>query len=117
MEVYLRTYQYKGCEREDVEELVKVHITALAIDDPNDTFDSYKFFTDTLTGAIPTIERLYYRGDFTDEEAEVSTKVINGIARCDEKYKLDKWDTIEEFYNIWKDSKCREKYMKKHKFE
>lgn len=115
--VYLRPYHYKGCEGEDAEELVKEHITTLVNGDSNDTFNSYKLFTDTLTGAIPTIERLYYSSDFTEEEALISTKGINDIARCDEKYKLDKWDTTEEFYDIWKDSKCRGKYMKKHHFK
>lgn len=115
--VYLRNRQYKGCEGEEVEGLVKTHISALAINDSKEEFDSYKFFTETLTGAIPTIERLYHRGDFTIEEAFASTKVINGIAQCDEKYKLDSWNSTEEFYDIWKDSKCRKKYMKKYKFE
>lgn len=112
---YLLSYYPKGCEGEMAEEYIKERFDKL---DPIDDYigmPDYNYVV-SLTGAIPTIESLYYNKKLSDKQAIISIDMIQDIAQCDKKYKLDSWNSTEEFYDIWKDSKCRKKYMKKHKF-
>ena len=112
----LRSYNVKGCEKnETVNDYVKTYLTSLSEKENYTTTDDYGFVTETLTGSVIAIEDLYEMGNLTNEEAEVAISVIEKIANCkiEEEYGK-KWSDYDEFFKLWKDSKCREKYIDKY---
>lgn len=113
---HLRSYNYKGCEKDEgANELVKSYLTSLSEKEDYTATDDYAFVTETLTGSVIAIEDLYEIGNLTNEEAEVAISVIEKISDCkiEEEYGK-KWSDYNEFFSLWKDSKCREKYLDKY---
>ncbi len=113
---YLKSYSIKGCEKDEAaNELVKTYLSSLSKNDNYTTTDKYVFLTETLTGSVIAIEDLYEMGNLTNEEAEIAINAIEKISDCkiEEEYGK-KWSDYDEFFSLWKDSKCRLKYIDKY---
>lgn len=113
---YLRPYNYKGCEKDEgAKDLVKTYLSSLVDKQDYTKEEDYIFLTKHMTGCIIAIEDLYKDNELTEEETKIAIKVIEEISDCSiEKESNKKWETPEDFFSLWKDSKCRKEYMKKY---
>ena len=103
--VYLFGNRYRGCEGDSAEEIIKTELEASRID----------FITDVLKASAPTIEKMYRTKSFTEEEAYLSALAIEGVAGCKMQDEFNKqWQTTEEFYDLWKKSKCRKENYERY---
>lgn len=99
---FLLTKRYRGCESY-ADDLVKETLQNKDIE----------FFLVGITGAVPTIEKLYKEGKLTEEEAYTSIEALEKMSGCNIQKEFNtKWNTPKEFYDLWNESSCRKKYLK-----
>lgn len=67
----------------------------------------YENIVDLGKSAVPVLESMYKDNKISGINAYLSALAIEDITDCHlyEKYNL-KWETAEEFYNLWKDNNC-----------
>lgn len=107
---------FKGCEGEDIKEVIKYNISELTnamgedlkLDDYQNN-GNYEVLH-SLVASPKAIEKMYKDGEFTYKEAYVAALIIEDITKCNMEKEFDKkWDTGDEFFELWDKSNCKEK--------